>query len=889
MNNKDLLKAIQNADRSFFEKAEARMHHREEHTMKNIIMRRIMTGAAAAAMLAVCVTGGIYLANRGGNGLTEPSANTPVTAPIEVQSTDIATAVTELPVTTALTAEPGPVNCFGGHGSFRYSPHSGLMCDDDYWYMNTLDCAPRSAAKYLPLERIAGSSPVVNALGMYLIDSQSPILYHVMTHKPDKAVYVVSEDGTETRLAFENLAACFRKSSGYQNPGACPLTISHLKDGKYYVFGTLFDADDPDNTEKQRPFWEIYDTETLTGSGEIRCPGERVFYDGDSGVYAIYDSWNDRDWKLGQELVRRFLHLRADGTAETVFEQVYSGDLLENPSANIVDSTLNSWFVYNNCIYYTDFESADYCKYDMNTKKTTTLRESEPNNEEYYFVNGTVYFVSNQDNKLFYGDPDLQDLHSWDIQLLDKDPGSAARHIDAVIDNTVVIAKYIGSNGTETVSSSLSDYMVLYHTDTGAVQYLYDPKYFTLPETASETTAPAAVTDTVTAETTAAAEQTTARRSSTNFLGGSGAVIASPHCNALADDEFWYERMDSRAKKSEAKYLPRDNSEQSKEFVTADDYYMTDEFCNDVYHVYCSAAKGIYLVGEDGTETPLMSGLYESFRRPDHPEHISVSVHSIMKLQDGKYYVDGSFRDADNLHIRADDFNVSFWMIYDTKTQTGKGQLLTDDDEDFRKTYGTEKIVFHQCEYAFPDGGTGAYIDCPDMHGIHHIAHCFADGTVEIALDQAMQLDGWFVHNDCIYYLSADGTNSFCQYDLKTGQTTVLMINSGWTSMFYANGRLYAVKGSILVYGNPELTNMHEWKIEYPENMDVFAEVCRIEAVCGDTVILSNDDGGYSSSSLSGEAFVQMLERHDYKILYHTDTEQVQFIYNADAYAPPAE
>ena len=605
-----------------------------------------------------------------------------------------------------------------------------------------------------------------------------------------------------------------------------------------------------------------------------------MFYDGDCGVYAIYDSWNDGNWEPGQELVRRYLHFRADGTAETVFELVSKNTESLNTYGNFADFTLNSWFVYNNCIYYTDFESADYCKYDMSTRETTTLRESEPYNEKYYFVNGTVYFVSNQENKLFYGEPDLQNLNAWDIQLLDTDPKTALRHVDAVIDNTVVITKEIGYNS----DAEHSNYMVLYHPDTGAAQYLYDPMFFTPSETASETTAAAAVTDTVTTETAATTTvQTTTRRDGTNFLGGLGNLIHLPLSGAMCDDDHWYENMVNGVPKSDAKYLPREKTAYGETKYNGRLIFM-DSYDSTIYHLH-ESEDFAYLttINPDGTETKVFQNITapisDSFKPGINYKLFSVSIGH---LENGFYFIDGLLENC-----KDETDTIQFMEIYDTAADTAHGYVVPEDFDTYTSTQN------HKCSWqVYPDGATGVY----------HIEdgkfkHFTADGKNEIVLDQAICNETWFAYNDCIYYV-AYGTQDYCKYDLKTKETTVLIQNTGWNppetgtcNLCLADGTVYAIKnGGTLVYGDPDMTEPHEWKIEYPESMEVYRDFCFVKGVCDNTVFLENVDFQFAPESANPpDDELYTVKRHDYRILYHTDTGKVQYIYEPGYYTPPAE
>ena len=134
---------------------------------------------------------------------------------------------------------------------------------------------------------------------------------------------------------------------------------------------------------------------------------------------------------------------------------------------------------------------------------------------------------------------------------------------------------------------------------------------------------------------------------------------------------------------------------------------------------------------------------------------------------------------------------------------------------------------------------------------------------------------------------------------MKTKETTVLIEHTGWNppetgicNLRFVNGTVYTIKdGGTLIYGDLEMQEQHEWKIEYPETMEVFADFCFVEGVCDNVVFIVNSDAQFSPEVNSGDddAGVRMYSRHNYSILYHTDTGKVQFIYNPEYYTPPTE
>ena len=468
MKNQDLLKAIQNADRSFFEKAEQRMHHREEHTMKHIMMRKIMTGAAAVAVLAVTVTGGVYLAKRNSDNLTEPSKSISTTAPIEEQmsqavtepgtptETTVSIATAEKPAETAAVAVSHERNFLDGHGLFRYSPHSSIMCDDDYWYFNDMVfCTKKTDEKRLRQENNLVRCEVLTMEGSYYNDTLNGGIYHIVRYRNKHYIYSVKEDGTETALPFENVFECFSKPDepdNLCNKQAVICSIMHLKDGKYYLTGYFYDAEKP-KSEEYVYFWTIYDTETQTGSGQLQHDTDRVFYDGNTGVY----SWLRTDTEDPYGKDRKIVHCLADGSSEIVLERKILS---------------NGWFVYNDCVYYCDLDNGDYCKYDINSQQTTVLIKGAKWCD-IFFDGSKIYAV--KDQKLYSGTPDTTEPAVWDIPIMEQTKYiEDTLYVEAVCDGTIIFRNVscwdYSANSSDVFHNP--EYWILYQPESGKVQYL---------------------------------------------------------------------------------------------------------------------------------------------------------------------------------------------------------------------------------------------------------------------------------------------------------------------------------------------------------------------------------------------------------------------------------
>ena len=875
MKNEELLKAIQNADRSFFEKAEQRMHHREEHTMKRIVMRKIMTGAAAAAVLAVTVTGGIYLANRNPSNLTEPSNSLAATAPIEEQGSGRITEPAVLANTAVTTAAaPAQENFLKGHGAFRFGPQSSIMCDDDYWYFNDMAyCIRRSDDTYLRREDNNARCYNLTMEGYYKNDPMKGGIYHLVNYRQKQYLYTVADDGTETQLPLDNVFECFRKPDAPDdlcNKAGIIYHVMHLKDGKYYMTGYFYDPDKP-QSEDFKYFWTIYDTETQTGSGQLMKDTERTFYDGDTGVYAWLlnhpeEQFSNSSNPYGQN--RKLYHCLADGTNEVVFEGKIYG---------------NGWYVYNNCVYYTDYNNGDYCRYDISTKQTTVLVKGAYWGDLYHAGD---MFCTVKNQKFYYGAPDTTKPDEWDIPIMEgTEYIEDTLYVEAVCDGTVIF-RNVASENTRTNPTStevirVPEYWIVYQPETGKVQYINNEA----ADAHQTTTAPTTTAAAETTETTAAAVQ-----AGENCLGGHGTLKGSPNSRVLEDDENWYTSLAYCAKKSDAKYLPSGNVSvrvPSQDYLDYLDYCTQDQFSGEIYHIYARNDKGIYLVNDDGTERFLISGLYDSFRKPEMPDkkNIDPSIFEVCRLTESKFFISGRFIDDTSADDAAPSeyFSSDFWAIFDSGTQECRGELLRSMESDL------PHVVQTLPSRVYSDGNTGAYIDDLTPDSVKRIVHCKADGNAEVILNADIKHECWFVSGNCIYYVSADANGDYCKYDMNTKQTTVLVKNAVWDNLVFANGNVYAAKGGTLIYGDPEMAAPHEWKIEYPAQMDVISESCMVEAVFDNTVILYNADLRNYGGTESADELSDLFARHDYKILYHTDSGKVQFIYKPEAYTPPAE
>lgn len=868
MKEQELLRAIQNADRSFYEKAEQRMHHGEKGTMKNIVMHRIMTGAAAAAMLAVTVTGGIYLANKNNTGLTQPSAGKAATAPIEEQSTRIVTdarkpAVTAVTAVTAATAAPAAENLLGGHGSLRFAPNSFIMSDDEYWYLNSMDCVSKTNAGILPIEDIGSRSKIKDNTGFYTPDHLGSALYHIVYRDEKKGIYLVSDDGTERKLAIDNLSACFPDVK-QKNMEAAVTDITRLENGTYFVSGYFYDEAMELRQESQAYvyFWEIYDTSTQTGHGYLNNVSEQVFSDGNVGVFTT----------LGTCSVTSnapLLHCLPDGRQEYVLGE----------TANVC-----TWFVYNNCIYYINADTTDYCKYDLNTKETTVLCKAA-DYATLYLSGNTLYTI--KDQTLMYGDPDLTSFKEWKIEPLANTKYSVGSlYVEAVCDGDIIMRNVStkedrqNPDGTQSEVTLSPEYYIVYHPETGKAQYICAAS--AAPQTtepvADTTTAPETTATTAETTTTTAAE-TAKNVSEKNVLGGRGQLQHNPGGYTLWDEDRWYESTGFCAEKSDAKYLPRIASDYdiSIRFPQA---LLMDQTRGSLFTYTVSHNPTVYKLNQNNTE--MFTNLFAPFEKYGSADDYTMFIENIAYAGHELYYITGSLA-LDN----DDDAPLkNIWLFYDMVTneavcgelENGNGGLVTQNGDAYN---GLETDYFADSNgNIYLAGNTWTN---PTVPHINRIIRRTVEGKSETILEKEIADKAWFIYDDCIYYL-AYGSTDYCKYNLATKETTVLMKNTGWDSIRCANGNVYAVKnGGTLVYGDADVKQTKEWKVEYPE-IQVFAEKCIINGICDNVVFLQNQDASYAENAAMGVA-----RAHDYTILYHTDTGKVQFIYNTEFYTPPAQ
>lgn len=463
MTEYDLLGMIRNADEKFYQEAEEAAQRTEPSAGRKPVMHRIMAAASAAAVFAAAVFAGIYASRS--KGLTVS------TAKVDMDS------IVEQVTTTDTNA--GEKNILGGHGPLRTVGNSRMLWDNDHWYEYELRGALKSDETYLLSENTALEPKKYSDLAELVIkDEFDGTLYACGSiSREDSGIFMLNPDGSE----YEMFLNIYERAVRIGAPENCLLNvdrIANLGEGKYYL--ELFSADD-----SRWCCWMIYDTDTGKCVGDCcnlndfihdsrQYTDKLIYSDGDDGVYL---GSNEYTSLCPDDHVNRIVHRTADGTNETV---------LEAAMAN------GAWFVHNGCIYYVSYGSQDYCKYDMETGETTVILEHTgwaiPETAPYnlsgsdclFYVNGTVYIIKNN-RTLIYGDPDMSAQHEWEIEIPESWESftgtlcmSGACGSRVFLWNCNMVYYQHEENQTGTYGVLEHDYSIIYHTDTGKVQYICD-------------------------------------------------------------------------------------------------------------------------------------------------------------------------------------------------------------------------------------------------------------------------------------------------------------------------------------------------------------------------------------------------------------------------------
>ena len=438
MKEQELLCAIRNADRQYYEEAEQRIHHRKENTimMKSKQIRRIVSGTAVAAAVALTALCGLKIYHR---SLSQPIVNT---TPGSAASA---------PTEPAGTADA--VNFLGGHGSLHFAAVGGTMYDSDNFYVTPGYAAAKSDAASVALQKTAGLQELAEQ-ECFLTDHARGGLF---TAQSDTGViFRIADDGSKTPLN-SGFAASDRKTMFFH--------IVQLSDTGYYIDGFYTLKKD---MELSHPpivyFWQIFDTETgITAENTVEnLDVDRVYYDGNGGVYTVV--WNG-DGETGNYAVA---HITADKTEIVLDEEVRT----------------YGWYVYDNCIYYRLPEDPDFYKYDMKTgEKTVLLKDC---GFEIIVQDGdTVYTQINAETdtekaNLVSFRPDLSDRRDWTVAYPDGVTG--AFFADVCGDNLVfdpIPGPFNGSDAPNSGSNGdFAEYdptCLIYQMSTGTMQYLHNP------------------------------------------------------------------------------------------------------------------------------------------------------------------------------------------------------------------------------------------------------------------------------------------------------------------------------------------------------------------------------------------------------------------------------
>ena len=444
MKEQELLHAIQNADRKYYEEAEARIHHRKEITMKSNIIRRIMAGTAVAAVLGVTALCGAEIYRRRSD---RKIVNTVAGSTPDVQ-----------------IANAGQENFLGGHGDLTFSAAGTAMYDSDNWYFSPYYTAKKTTDAVAALNKSNQfEGGIAAADELFLTDRVNGGLYTFST--ATGKICAVDNAGTKTPLAGSEQQVADGQTVNV-------LRIIRLSDTKYYIDGYLFSQKDTILSG----FWRIFDTvtgKTNGGDGEM-ITYDRVYPDGEEGVYAMLWNGGDDDGSFA------LTHLTEDKTEVVLNEYVRS----------------DNWYVYDNCVYYRIPEDdlgsdsvADFYKYDMKTgEKTVVLNDC--GFDIMVLSGGRVYtqVKSEQDKNTVHMasfKPDLTDRKDWTFSIADAMAGKEGfcYFTDVCGDCLILDAppasdlrKPLYSNTTPDTAEAAAPAFLLYDMTTETVQSIvYEP------------------------------------------------------------------------------------------------------------------------------------------------------------------------------------------------------------------------------------------------------------------------------------------------------------------------------------------------------------------------------------------------------------------------------
>ncbi|MCR5306691.1 MAG: hypothetical protein K6E36_09350 [Oscillospiraceae bacterium] len=445
MKEQELLHAIQNADRKYYEEAQARIHHRKENnTMRTTVIRRILSGTAVAAMLAVTAMYGAKIYRAGSDNRI---VNTVPGSAAGVQTTEPGSAP------DVQTEEFSGENFLGGQGRLHSSRMGKIMYDSDNWYFSPGYSAKMTADAGIRLNKTnpAGGG-ILAEHESYLTDSANGALY--VNDTDTGAVYALDDAGSRTLLNGSAQQAVPGQSIHIQR-------ILRLTDTKYYVDGWLF----TDGWENASEFWRIIDTASGTsvrGDAEMLC-FDRIYSDGDAGVYTVL--WN--------------------GDAET--GNFALGHITEEKTEIVMNECPRGygWYIYDNCVYYRVPEGCegyrDFMKYDLATGERTVL-EKDCGYEQIVLCGDTVYTQMNAEQNrteahIVTFKPDLTDKKEMTFAYPEKIQSASAVYLIDVCGDTLVFDVLGGKKDQETLPDiSSSDtavwdpYYLLCRMDTGAMQ-----------------------------------------------------------------------------------------------------------------------------------------------------------------------------------------------------------------------------------------------------------------------------------------------------------------------------------------------------------------------------------------------------------------------------------
>ena len=892
MTEQELLHLIRNADEKFYDEAEQEINRTNSPIIRRTVIRRVAAAASAVAVLAVSVSAGLYTSRN--SGLTVGTSETGVNSIVE-QVTNTLTDTT-LPADTTNTEAVNANNTkVSIHGKLQKGVNGWFMRDDANWYFN--DCGyttPISDAESAPLSRFEGKleenddnlfEDMCGSGERYQYDPATrTVSLRSATAEPETLFTL--EDLPEDSLLYDDSTVYVGSIAKLSNHLYLCTGFYSLKTAEQFYFRYMYD------TEKQKA--SKFESRTdyfspLTLENLRLDTPNYVFSDGDQGCYL-----NDTAGIIDFE--RKLWHITADdpeGSKNAQFD---------------IRLYFDKWTIQNDALYTlyrsdpTNYdEPLGYARIDLKDGKITVLRKNLEWYDDYHdilFHDGMLYAAGPDSIQIM--DLDMQNTRTIPLSI-PKLPGTVSTapqyinriHIDLCGDTLCMEILY-EANAREEAA------YVLCNTETGKVQYAFSPEAAdsdlltktteTVPEQTAltETTTQTEATTTQVGTTTQAPKQ--AIPDGMNYLGGHGTLTHLPQSDVMCDEDHWYENMVHGVPKSDAKYLPRETTAFGENDYSARLFFM-DTFDNTIYHIHESEDFAyIAKINPDGTEAKAFPKLTAPFSQPG--KNYKLFSADIANLGNGYYYITAYL---DNINDESGEGDIPIWEIYDTSADTVYGQILSEN-----MTPRNDDSAFGDSVKVCSDGANGVYVGkeswtAPSLTKIIRIEHRTADGRTETVLERDICHEAWFVSDDCIYYVSYDNQD-YCKYDMKTKETTVLIKNTGWNlpdtgtcNLSLAEGTVYVVKnGGTLVYGDPDMTEKHEWKIEYPETMEVFKDYCFVTGVCDHTVFLVNQDAQFYKSKNDDDA-VRMFARHEYSILYHTDTGKVQFIYDPEYYTPPTE